>query len=257
MSRANKTGGGPGTNQYKIRGQSKRRVRKVSGFPADQVIKRGQCVWLRTGFDDVWCLKHRQLDPELRELARVVPCIITLSPTLPERLAALLPPSACGPWAGRVSVHGDCVWPQSGPDGPWCLTHRQLAPELRELVGLPACVTRLGDLARLAQVLHLPAEQLGWATRDPEWYIRKMAAYRMPVDQLAWAAQDPEADVRQVAALRMPEDQLQWATQDPNEDVREIAAERMPVEQIEWALRDPDERVHKAAAKRTRARSAT
>jgi len=56
MSRSSKTGGGPGTNQYQVRGQSRQRLKTVHGYPADQVIEWGECVWLRAGFDDIWCL---------------------------------------------------------------------------------------------------------------------------------------------------------------------------------------------------------
>jgi len=44
-----KTGGESGTNQYWVRGQAKRRPKTVHGYPADQVIRWGQCVWLRAG----------------------------------------------------------------------------------------------------------------------------------------------------------------------------------------------------------------
>jgi hypothetical protein len=56
-----KTGGGPGTNQHRARGQAKQRSKTVCGYPADQATKRGKCMWLRAGFDDIWCPKHRQI----------------------------------------------------------------------------------------------------------------------------------------------------------------------------------------------------
>jgi len=55
-----------------------KRAETICGYPADQVIEDGNCVWLRSGFDGVWCLKHRQLAPELRQLVGVVPCVTRL-----------------------------------------------------------------------------------------------------------------------------------------------------------------------------------
>jgi len=63
--KTNKTSGGVGTNQYKVRGQSKRRPKTAHGYPPDQVIKRGKCVWLRAGFDDIWRLRRRPLALEI------------------------------------------------------------------------------------------------------------------------------------------------------------------------------------------------
>jgi len=90
MSRPSKTGGGPGTNQCRVSGQSECQPKTVRGYPADQVIKRGQCVWLRAGwasFDDIWCLERRQLAPELRELSGLQPCITRLGVVLQHRAA--------------------------------------------------------------------------------------------------------------------------------------------------------------------------
>jgi len=63
-----------------IRGQTtatsntKRQTKTVCGYPADRVVELGDCVWLRGKFDDIWCLKHRQLAPELRQLMNLAPC---------------------------------------------------------------------------------------------------------------------------------------------------------------------------------------
>jgi len=186
MSRPSKTGGGPGTNQYQVRGQSKAAERLVCGYPPDQVIERGQCVWLRTGVDDTWCLKHRQLAPELRELTQVAPCIITLGSKLQEQLADILPPSAFGPWVGQ-------------------------APSVA---------------MRLAAARRMPPDQLGWAAQDEYWAVRRAAARRMPPDQLSWAAKDENEDVRWITAQRMPIDQLGWAKRDLDRWVRQAAAKR-------------------------------
>jgi EAL domain-containing protein (putative c-di-GMP-specific phosphodiesterase class I) len=35
----------------------------ICGHPADQVIKRGHCVWLRSGFDDIWCPQAPSVGP--------------------------------------------------------------------------------------------------------------------------------------------------------------------------------------------------
>jgi len=212
MSRPSKTGGGPGTNQYKVRGQAKAAERLVYGYPPDQVIKRGKCVWLRTGFDDIWCLKHRQLAPELRELMQVVPCIITLGPQLQEQLADLLPSSVFGPWVSQASS----------------VAMRRVAAR------------------------HMSVDQLQWAITDEDWQVRYVAAQRMPVGQLQWATTDPDEDVRQVAAERMPVDQLGWAAKDPDENVRYMAAQRMPEDQLGWAAKDENEAVREVAARRIR-----
>jgi len=205
-----KTGGGPGTNQYKVRGQSKRQPRAVHGYPAGQVIKQGECVWLQAGFDDIWCLTHRQLAPELRELVGLTPCIIKLDPKLQEQIVEFLPSSAFGPWAGQA----------------------------------PAVDVRLAAARRA------PEDQLQWATQDPDPWVRHVAAKRMPPDQLGWAVKDKDDDVRVAAAERMPEDQLSWATKDKYWKVRKAAARRMPSDQLSWAAKDGDKYVREAAAKR-------
>jgi len=64
----------------------------IGGYPANQVVKRGGCVWLRSGFDDIWCLRHRQLAPELRQLTGLPPCAARLSPRLLVRAALSVPP---------------------------------------------------------------------------------------------------------------------------------------------------------------------
>jgi len=192
----NKTGGGVGTNQYKIRGQAK--TNQIHGYPPDEVVRRGECVWLRAGFDDIWCLVHRQIAPEMRQLAGIAPCVIKLGPKLQARLADVLPASVLGPWVSQV-------------------------PDSR---------TRERMLRRM------PPDQLQWAAQDPDPWVRYVAAERMPPDQLQWATKDPDESVRYVAAQRMPEDQLQWAVTDKDERVRLIAAERMPPDQLQWATQD-------------------
>jgi len=56
MSRSGKTGGGRGTNQYKIRGQAKRRSKAAAPSAPIQSFRCGQCVWLDGGPRGAWCL---------------------------------------------------------------------------------------------------------------------------------------------------------------------------------------------------------
>jgi len=148
------------------------------------------------------------------------------------RLRQLPPPkhpeSFRGYPADQVIEYGDCAWPRSGVDDVWCLKHRQLAPELRQLAGLVPCMTRFDLDVRMAEAERWPADQLEWATLDPSEQVRLTAAQRMPSDQLAWATQDPDQEVRFTAAKRMPSDQLAWATKDPDAWVRWVAVRRMP-----------------------------
>jgi len=205
-----KTGGGSGTNQYQVRGQSKAAERLVYGYPPDQVIKRGKCTWLRAGFDDIWCLRHRQLVPELRQLAGLQPCITRLGPKLQGAALATVPIDAVQQWLAQsadLAIRQAAVWGMS-------------------------------------------PEQLGWATKDEDIAVRLVAVERMPENQLQWAARDQSADVRWVAARRMAPDQLTWAARDPDWQVREAAANRMPPDQLDWAKDDPDARVREAAANR-------
>jgi hypothetical protein len=181
-----KTGGGVGTNQYQVRGQAKRRPKTVHGCLVGRVIKRGQCVWLRAGFDDVWCLKHRQLSPELRQLSGLQPCITQLDEGTRQIAAKRMPPAQLA-WAAT--------------DEDWRV--------------------------RLAAVWRMPQDRLQWATTDEDWEVRKIAAKRMPQDQLSWAATDKSADVRYVAAQRMPQDRLSWAVTDPCLEVRTVAHSRV------------------------------
>jgi len=166
-----KTGGGRGTNQYRVRGRAKaaddKRPQEACGYPADQVVKRGDCVWLRTGFDGTWCLKHRQL-----------------------------------------------------------------APELRQLMGLVPCVAQADPLARLRAAQRLPLDQLDWATKDAHPLVRQVAAERWSEDQLQWATTDEDPRVRRVAAQRMPTDELQWAMSDWDWRVCMTAAQRLSVDQL-------------------------
>jgi len=150
--------------------------------------------------------------------------------------------------AGQVTKDGDCVWLRSGVDDVWCLKHRQLAPELRQLAGVPLCVTRLETWKRWSAARRMPKDQLEWATQDPDWCVRRVAVERMPLNQLDWVIEDPHPEVRCIAAMRMPLDQLQWATRDPDDEVRWIAAYRMPADQLRWAAQDPSEQVRYTAA---------
>jgi hypothetical protein len=115
MGMANKTGGGSGTNQYKIRGQAKaasntkRQTKTVCGYPVGRVVELGDCVWLRGGFDDVWCLKHRQLAPELRQLMGLAPC--------PWRNAGFEDPVEAAQWQGAgFDPKGAKGWHDAGLD---------------------------------------------------------------------------------------------------------------------------------------------
>jgi len=186
MGNSGKTGGGPGTNQYKVRGTAKRRVRKVNGFPADQVSRWRQCVWWRSGYDGIWCLVHRQLAPELRDLTGLVPCVVRLRASVQQTLAETMPPDQLGPWISQL------------PDGQ----------------------------IRAAFAQRTPPDQLDWATQDTDCDVRKAAAGRMSPDQLGWATHDEDRWVRLIAAKRMPVDQLQWAKRDPDRRVRKAAAQR-------------------------------
>jgi len=227
-----RTGGGPGTNQYKVRGQSKRRPKTVHGYPADQVIRQGQCVWLQAGFDDIWCLEHRKLAPGVRGLAGMIPCVTRLGATLQRQLAEIIPPSQLGSWIDQVS------------DGSVrsTLLHRVPPDQLGW-----AAHAKHRDIRRWA-AWHMPVDQLAWATRDEDATVRQIAAYRLPPDQLAWAKDDPSRLVREAAAERI--DGLRWAVRDPDEDVRRVAAKHMPVDQLPWATTDEDYSVRKVAAQR-------
>jgi len=117
MSTFNKTGGGKGTNQYKIRGQAKatsnaeHQTETACGYPADQVVELGDCVWLRGEFDDTWCLKHRQLAPELRQLMNLAPC--------PWRNAGFEDPVKAAQWQGaRFSPEEAKRWHDAGWEHP-------------------------------------------------------------------------------------------------------------------------------------------
>jgi hypothetical protein len=146
-----KTGGGPGTNQYQIRGQAKTRLPDtIAGYPADQVSVRGDCVWPQSGPDDLWCLTHRQVAPELRELVGLAPCVTKLSSRAQSRLVRALPTAALGSWVSQLAD---------------------------------------ADLRMYAASV-MPLNQLGWAAQDKNKRVRRAAAQRMPVDQLQWAAQD-------------------------------------------------------------------
>jgi len=258
-----KTGGGPGTNQYKVRGQSKAAERLVYGYPANQVIKRGQCVWLRAGFDDIWCLKHRQLVPEVRELAQIVPCIITLGSKLQDRLADLLPSSAFGPWVGQASSTAmrlaaarrmppdQLQWATRDED--WRV--RRVTARRMPVQQLDWAKADPYFAVRYVAAERMPVEQLQWAVTDEDWRVRYVAAQRVPEDQLQWAAQGGHHWVRQVAAERMPDDQLSWAKDDPAWWVRRVAVRRMPVQQLDWAINDPDEEVRQVAAQRRAGRA--
>jgi len=210
MSRANKTGGGPGTNQYKVRGQAKRRPKAAYGYTSDQVIKRGDCVWPRAGVDGLWCLVHRQLAPELRQLMSLPMCVDRLGLKLQEAALATMPINVAQQW----------------------------------------CIQSANPIIRRAAASQMPPDQLAWATTDEDAQVRQVAAARMPLEQLQWVVHDPDTDVRLRAAERMPDGQLQWATKDEDWGVRWVAAQRMPEDQLDWATRDPDRRVRRIAAER-------
>jgi len=238
MSRPSKTGGGPGTNQYQVRGQAKAAERPVHSYPPDRVVRRGDCVWLRAGFDDIWCLKHRKPAPELRQLVGLQPCVTKLDVALQRQLAEIVPSSQLGPWIDQIS-----------DDDARSMLLQRVPPDQ---LGWAARATHLDVRAWAA--MHMPPDQLAWATRDEDWEVRLAAAHRMPPDQLQWATKDEDWEVRVAAAHRMPPDQLQWATTDEDWHVRWEAAERVPEDQLDWAITDPDEDVRAIARRRTRAR---
>lgn len=121
-------------------------------------------------------------------------------------------------WKARVS-----------PDSLWCTKHADsLHRELIERGLLLPCVSALPEHRRVQAAQHLPPDQLGWATRDDSWLIRREAARRMPPDKLEWVASDPDPDVRQEAARRAPVGHLWWAVDDPDWAVRLTATRRMP-----------------------------
>jgi len=229
-----KTGGGVGTNQYQIRGQAKARPSyEAYGYSASQVVRRGRCVWPRTGVDGPWCLKHRQLAPEVRELSGLQPCVASLKLDEQCDVISLGQAGPLGPWVHQLSIDArmrlagrmtlsQLDWAKSDPD----VHVRQLAAE------------------------RWPVGQLDWATTDPHYMVRWTAAMRMPTDQLGWVASDPEDQVRRIAAERMAPDQLGWASRDTSANIRLIAARRMPPDQLGWAAQDPDAGVRKTAAER-------
>jgi len=143
--------------------QAERRPKTVCGHPADQVVKRGGCVWLRSGFDDIWCLQHRQLAPELRQLTGLTPCAAQLSPRLQVRAALSVLP--------------------------------ELVPELMRHVA--------DDNVRMRVIDRLAPDRLGWAKDDPSWLVRCVAASKATLDELDWAFNDPHSCVRSIAANRL------------------------------------------------------
>jgi len=234
MSRPSKTGGGPGTNQYKVRGQAKAAERLVCGYSADQVIKRRECVWLRAGFDDIWCLKHRQLAPEVCQLMGLPVCANRLGPRLQEAALATIPIDVVQQWLTQ----------SANPTIRRTAAHQMPPDQL-------AWATKDKDTeVRWEAAKRVPPDQLSWATKDENEEVRYVAAHRMPADQLTWATKDPYKYVRRVAVYCMHADQLQWATTDEDVCVRRVAAERMPPEQLAWATKDPEVEVRQAAAKR-------
>jgi len=233
MSRPSKTGGGPGTNQYQVRGQAKRRPKTVYGYPADQVIKRKDCIWLRTGVDDAWCLVHRQLSPELRQLMGLPMCVTRLAPALQRELVLCRPLHEVTPMLGQLHVRVRLQVAKMAPAGSLQWASLDPDPQVRQVA------------AR-----RMPAGQLQWASQDDNSWVRQAAAQRWPPDQLAWATQDPDDQVRRIAAQRMPPGQLQWATTDEDWRVRHIAVRRLPEDQLQWATQDPNYQVRLEAAGR-------
>jgi hypothetical protein len=230
MAKLSKTGGGPGTNQYKVRGQAKAADHLVHGYPPDQVIERGECIWLRTGVDDAWCLKHRQLTPELRQLIDLPICVTRLTPTLQWELARCRPLHEVAPVLGQLDAWVRLQVAKMAPTESLQWASLDPDPQVRRVAAK-----------------RMPPDQLQWAATDADWRVRKAAARRMPPDQLSWAAKDQAPIVHRVAAKRVPPDQLQWAAQDEHWEVRRVAVRRMPVDQLDWAIDDPEEEVREAA----------
>jgi len=204
VTRRGKTGGGVGTNQYKVRGQAKKRLKKwfkeTRGYPADQVIQRGD--WVLPDQDDYVDVRGedkpepvaKNPDPLVRRTAaqhmpidRLAWAIYDEDREVRAAAAERMPPDQLE-WAAK--------------DPNWYV--REVA------------------------AWRMPPDQLEWATTDEDWSIRRTAAERMPPDQLRWAIHDEEPDVRLIAAQRMPPDQLMWTAGDESWRVRQAGHERMP-----------------------------
>jgi len=172
---------------------------------------------------------------------------------------------------GRRRTASLCVWPKTGPDDIWCQVHRQVAPELRELVGLAPCVTRLpsedllawGDRIVLAgrrdrpDLLHAITQALTERCLDPgcgeAGYIGSQLGgwvRLLPADQLDWARSNPLYEVRSALVQRGDITDVDWARNDPEGLVRAEAARRWPPDSLGWARDDPDPMVRYEAALR-------
>jgi len=257
MSRPSKTGGGPGTNQYQVRGQAKRRPKTVHGYPADQVIERGECIWLHTGVDDARCLKHRQLAPEVRQMVGLPMCVTRLTPEPQLELVLYRPLRAVTPGLGQLHARVRLQVVQMAPPGFLQWATQDPDPQVRQVAVKRMPVEQLQWAAqdkdwrvRLVAARRMPLDQLQWATKDEDEDVRHIAVERMPPEQLGRAAKDPDGEVRELTAKRIPKDQLQWATKDEDEVVRQVAAKRMSPEQLGWATKDKDEEVRRIAARR-------
>jgi len=185
-----KTGGGPGTNQHQVRGASRQSARQARSDPPSQVVKRGDCAWPRGAFDDIWCLKHRQLAPELRQFMNLEPCVARLGPRLQRQALRALPDQAAQ-WIGRA------------------------VPELRKQAALRWSPDQLEWATqdedwqvRWVAAGRMSPDQLAWAAKDPSERVRQVAARRMPVDELDWAIKDEDWIVRRTSSLRLPLRQL-------------------------------------------------
>jgi len=253
-----KTGGGPGTNQYKVRGTGKA-GHTHGGLPDQGECQRhGDCVWPGAGLDDAWCLVHRQLAPELRELAGLTPCVARLSPQAQNYLVRTQSAATLGPWVGHLTdtdlrVYAASAMPLDRLD--WAVADsaqwvRRAAAERWPLDQLSWVIQDPSWEVRAVAARRLSPDQLGWATTDQAPEVRQIAAERLPLDQLGWAAQDEDRNVRRAAAKRMPVDQLQWASLDDDVPVRQVAARRMPLDQLGWAIQDDYWQVRQVAARR-------
>jgi len=274
-----KTGGGPGTNQYKIRGQSRARQPsyndRVSPLQTPQ-----QCAWPPSGPDGPWCLRHGQLPQQLRP--QDGPCVTKLPASLQCHIVQQCPVGQLGPWVHQLDVraqrlvarrlveaHGTHVRLAGGPqsaswprvalaDGPhamaMCLDVGGMSKAAQEVLdtlkqiatGVASGVVTHDIIIKRAD--HHPPES-SWAqkARSSDAHVRKLAAQHMPHDQLGWAKLDPDWRVRQVAAQRMPLGQLGWARTDPNPRVRRAAARRNPDGWEGHGVRESDPQVRKAS----------
>jgi len=126
----------------------------VCGHPGDQVIKRGNCVWLRSGFDDIWCLKHRQLAPELRQLMALKPCVARLSPKLCLRAWRQLPDTVA-------------EWVADAPKKARAFIALELPEDQLDWAARDP-----NSAVRFIAAFRMPLDQLEWAANDPDGLVR-------------------------------------------------------------------------------------